>query len=107
MIRILSYLADVTPTNVDRINNITVSPTSLPRLNANHTSIQSILDIVFGILGAIALVVVVKAGFEYITSAGDPQKAANARNSIIFALVGVIVGISAFAIVTFVINRVN
>jgi uncharacterized membrane protein YuzA (DUF378 family) len=70
---------------------------------ASGSEVQTILSIVFTIIGAIALLIITIAGFSYITSAGDPQKAANAKNAIIYALVGLAVAISAEAIVTFVV----
>lgn len=80
---------------------------SLPQVDAGPATIQIILGIVFGIIGAIALVMIVKSGFEYITSSGDPQKASNARSGIIYALIGLIVAITAQALVAFVVNRIN
>lgn len=76
----------------------------LPTSSASPSTVQSIYQIVLGIVGAVALLVIVIAGLRYITSAGDPQKAANARNTIILALVGLVIAISAYAILTFVVK---
>lgn len=84
-----------------------IQPHSLPKVDAGPATIQIILSIVFGIIGAIALVIIVKSGFEYITSSGDPQKASTARSGIIYALIGLVVAISAQALVAFVVNRIN
>lgn len=84
-----------------------IAPHSLPKVAAGPSTIQIILGIVFGIIGAIALVMIVKSGFEYITSSGDPQKASTARSGIIYALIGLVVAISAQALVAFVVNRIN
>lgn len=84
-----------------------IDSSSLPQVDAGPATIQIVLGIVFGIIGAIALVMIVKSGFEYITSSGDPQKASNARSGIIYALIGLVVAITAQALVAFVVNRVN
>ncbi len=84
-----------------------IAPYSLPKVDAGPATIQVILSIVFGIIGAIALVMIVKSGFEYITSSGDPQKASTARSGIIYALIGLVVAVSAQALVAFVVNRIN
>ncbi len=84
-----------------------INPNSLPQVEAGPSTIQVILGIVFGIIGAIALVIIVKSGFEYITSSGDPQKASTARSAIIYALIGLVVAVSAQALVSFVVNRIN
>lgn len=83
-----------------------ISPGGLPQTDAGTPQIKIILSIVFAIVGAIALLIIVVSGLRYITSAGDPQKAANARNGIIYALVGLIVALTAQAIVAFVVGRV-
>jgi ABC-type amino acid transport system permease subunit len=78
---------------------------SLPQPTADQGTITTILSIVFGIIGALALLVITIAGFRYILSAGDPQKTADAKSTIIYALIGLVVAISAEAIVAFVVNR--
>lgn len=78
---------------------------SLPQPTADQSTITIILGIVFGIIGALALLVITIAGFRYILSAGDPQKIADAKSTIIYALIGLVVAISAEAIVAFVVNR--
>jgi hypothetical protein len=83
-----------------------VSPGSLPHKEAvGRDEFSTVLGIVFGIIGALAFLVMVIAGLRYIIAAGDPQKTANARNTIVFALVGIAIAVSAQAIVAFVVNR--
>jgi hypothetical protein len=80
---------------------------SLPQVNANQSTLQSVLGIAFGIIGAIALLTITISGLRYITSAGDPQKASDAKSGIIYSLIGLVVAISAEAIVVFVIGRLQ
>ncbi|HEX5744473.1 MAG TPA: pilin [Candidatus Saccharimonadales bacterium] len=82
-----------------------VKPGNLPRSSADTNTIQNILRIVFGIIGAFALMSMVASGFKYVTSAGDPGKTSEAKKGIIFALVGLMLAITAQAIVAFVIRR--
>lgn len=84
-----------------------VSPSGLPTTGANEASIATILSIVFGIIGALALLMVVLSGLRYITSDGDPQKASTAKSGIIYALVGLAVAVLAQSIVVFVIRRLT
>ena len=78
---------------------------SLPDVKANSDTIQTIFSIIFGIIGAVARLMITKSGLEYIVSAGNPEKTSSAKNGIIYALVGLVVAISAQAIVSFVANR--
>jgi hypothetical protein len=87
-----------------------ISPGNLPgqqltSSSADTTEIQTILGIAFGIIGALALLMMTVSGLRYILSAGDPQKTAQAKNGIIYSLVGLAVAISAEAIVYFVVSK--
>jgi hypothetical protein len=79
----------------------------LPQVNADGAHLRTILNIVFAITGAIAVLIIVLAGFRFILSQGSPNEVATARNAIIYALVGLVVIISAFAIVNFVVLQVG
>jgi phosphotransferase system glucose/maltose/N-acetylglucosamine-specific IIC component len=57
------------------------------------------------ILGSIAVLVVIYGGITYSMSAGDPALVTKAKNTIIYAVVGLIVAISAYAVVNFVIKQ--
>lgn len=78
-----------------------ISPGDLPK-GTTDAQVQAILTTVFGISGAIALLIIVVSGFRYILSAGEPEKAAKAKNGIIYALVGLVLVITAQAAVTLV-----
>lgn len=56
------------------------------------------------LLGAISVVMLIYAGIQYITSAGDTSKIAKAKNNIMYSVIGLVVAILASAIVNFVIG---
>ncbi len=56
--------------------------------------------------GAAAVIVIVVAGIMYVASDGDPGRTKIARETIIFAIVGIIVILVARSIVVFVVSRV-
>jgi multisubunit Na+/H+ antiporter MnhB subunit len=62
---------------------------------------------VLAITGAIAVLIIVIAGFRYIVSQGNPNEVTTSRNAIIYSLVGLIVIIAAYAIVNFVVLGVG
>lgn len=82
-----------------------VKPYNLPQSKANTNTVKSILQVVFGIIGAFALLMMTASGFKYITSAGDAGKTSEAKKGVLFALVGLTIAITAEAIVAFVIHR--
>lgn len=80
----------------------------LPAVSSTSRSpIEVGLEIFFGIMGAVLLLIIILAGLKYITSQGDPDKAARAKDSIIYAAIGLAVILTAYGIVSFVINRVT
>ncbi|HEY5442184.1 MAG TPA: pilin [Candidatus Saccharimonadales bacterium] len=82
---------------------------NLPRgvdTSNGSTTIPTLLSVVLGIAGALALTMIVVSGLRYIVSAGNAEKTAKAKNGIIYALVGLVIAISAEAIVAYVGNRI-
>ena len=70
-------------------------------------SLQAILKLLFGTLGAISVLVLIIAGIRLTTSRGNPDAIAKLRNTIIYAGVGLAVAIGAAVILQFVITRVK
>lgn len=59
----------------------------------------SIINWVLVLLGIIALAYIIYGGVMFITSAGESDKVTNARNTLLYAIIGIIVIVLAFAIV--------
>jgi hypothetical protein len=79
---------------------------NLPKPGTGSARIVEFANVAIGIFAAIAVLVIVVAGFRYIIARGEPQAMAQAKNMIIYAIVGLAVCIMAFAIVNFVIGRI-
>ena len=75
----------------------------LPNVSADSDRLQTILNIVFAVTGAMAVLVIILAGVRYIASQGNPSQTSIAKNAIIYALIGLVVIMFAFAIVNFVV----
>lgn len=75
--------------------------------SASGSDIQHILQIVFAVAGALALLMVTISGFRYVISSGEPQATAKAKDGILYALIGLIVCVLAEAIVSFVLGSVG
>jgi hypothetical protein len=80
--------------------------TTLPNVQANQSSLSIVLGLVFGVLAAVAVLIIVIQGIKFSVSQGDPQKAADARKAIIYAVVGLVVSLSAEAVVKLVLNKI-
>ncbi len=66
--------------------------------------IQNVTNVLLFIIGAIAVIVIIFGGIKFITSDGDASKIKSARETILYAVVGVVIAIIAYAIVNWVIG---
>jgi len=67
-------------------------------------TVGGIITTAMGLLGTIAVVIVLYGGFKWMTAGGDEGKVDEARTLIIQGVVGLAIILSAYAISTFVIN---
>ena len=87
------------------VGQIQIDP-DIPRTPASTASVQTMLQWFFGIAAAVAILVIVIASMQFALSRGNPDKAAQARNTIIYAAIGLAIAILSTAIVTFVLGNV-
>ena len=78
------------------------SDLGLPCVEGDKSALQNILSTVFLVIGAIAVIVIVYGGLRYVLSAGTPDETKKAKDIIVYAIVGLVVSLSAFTIVNFV-----
>lgn len=67
--------------------------------------VQSVINILLYIAGIAAVIVIIIGGIMYVVSHGDSSKIKTAKDTILYAVVGLVVAILAFAIVNFVLSR--
>jgi hypothetical protein cdiviTM7_00612 len=71
------------------------------------TTLNSIINIIIGIIGFVAVAMTIYGGVQYTTSAGDPGKVKKAKDTIMYGIVGLVVAILAFAIVNFLLSSLT
>ncbi len=71
-----------------------------------NSIITQAVNIFSGIVGIVAVIMIVYGGFRYITSGGDSAKVTAAKNTIVYAIIGLIVVALAQFIVRFVLEKV-
>lgn len=67
--------------------------------------LKDIVNILLFVLGAIAVIIIVIGGLRYVLSSGDPGAIKGAKDTILYAVVGLIVALLAYAIVNFVLTQ--
>lgn len=66
--------------------------------------IKTITNVLLFILGAIAVIMLIIGGIKYTTSNGDPQSVKSAKDTILYSVIGIVVAILAYAIVSWVVE---
>jgi hypothetical protein len=102
---LLSRLADVqvTPCSID---DSSADCAHIVGANANSGQVTIALQIVFGVIGVLAVAIIIFAGFQLMVSlGGNPEAMSKARKTIIYAAIGLLIAISAEFIVSFVLNK--
>lgn len=67
--------------------------------------LKIIINTLLFVLAAVSVIVIIIAGIYYTTSGGDAALIAKAKNTLLYAVIGLIVAIMAYPIVNFVIGR--
>lgn len=82
--------------------------TQTPRNNSIYgpnSILASVIKLLSILIGVISIIMIIIGGLRFVLSSGDPNNVNGARNTIIYALVGLVVAISGQAIIAFVINK--
>jgi Type IV secretion system pilin len=70
-----------------------------------NTLITQIVNIISVIVGIVAVIMIIYGGFKYITSGGDSGNVTTAKNTILYAIIGLIIVALAQFIVRFVLSK--
>lgn len=75
-------------------------------LTGSNGLIVKITRIVAIIAGAAAVIIIIISGFKFVMSNGDAAQATNARNGVLYALIGLLVIIIATSIISLVMSKI-
>ena len=67
--------------------------------------VTTIINVMLFIAGALAVIMIIYGGIRYITAHGDEKQVKVAKDTIVYSVVGLIIAIIAYALVTFIFNR--
>lgn len=79
--------------------------TGLPKVAADNGSLQMALQILFGVLAAVAVLIIVIAALRMLLNAGEPETVKKLRRTLTYAAIGLILALTADAMVGFVLSR--
>ncbi len=80
-------------------------PTNTPDdLFGENGAFRTISNVLLFLIGAISVIMIIIGGIRYTTSNGDPGAVKGAKDTILYSIIGIIVAILGFAIVSFVVG---
>ena len=66
--------------------------------------IETVTNVLLFIIGAVSVIMIIIGGIKYVLSNGDASQVTSAKNTILYAVIGLVVALLAYAIVNFVID---
>lgn len=66
--------------------------------------IKNVVNLLLAVLGFVAVIMIIIGGIRYATSNGDANQTKAAKDTVLYAVIGLIVAILAYAIVNFVLD---
>jgi hypothetical protein len=71
-----------------------------------RTTVSNVIRAFMGLLGIVAVVIILLGGFKWMTAAGNEEKVSEAKKLIISGVIGLIIILSAYAIAQFVVGAI-
>ncbi len=66
-----------------------------------------VIDIMLFVVGAVAVVMIIIGGIRYVVSSGDQNAVTSAKNTILYAVIGLVIAFLAFALVRFLVGALS
>ncbi len=76
-------------------------------LFGENSIFQTVTNILLFLIGAISVIMLIIGGIRYVVSGGDQTSITSAKNTILYAIIGIIVAFLAFAAVRFVTEQLK
>lgn len=71
------------------------------------TVVRNVINIFSIVVGIVAVIMIIVGGFKYVTSGGDSSNITSAKQTIVYAIVGLVVAALSQSIVRFVLNKIG
>ena len=69
--------------------------------------IKKVVNLLLWAIGIVSVIMIIIGGFRYATSNGDSNQVSAAKNTIMYAVIGLVIAIFAYAIVKFVFVQIT
>ena len=76
-------------------------------IDGNDGLVTTVVNILLWAIGLISVIMIIIGGIRYATSNGDSNAVTGAKNTIMYAVIGLVIAIFAYAIVNFVLVQIT
>ena len=76
-------------------------------LTGNNGVFTTVVNVLLFVIGAISVIMLIYGGIRYTTSGGNANNVTAAKNTIMYAIIGLVIAIFAFAIVNWVVGAAS
>ncbi len=76
-------------------------------LKALKDKIEPVFKLVFGLSGAIFVVVIIVGGLQYLTSAGNEEAVARGKKTLTYGIIGITITIMSYAIAGYILTKLG
>jgi len=66
---------------------------------------ERVVNVLLFLVGSISVIMLIVGGIRYIVSSGDQNQVTGAKNTIMYAIIGIVVAVVAYGIVNFLLGR--
>lgn len=104
-ISLTGAIAQAAPTSLEQGANSSKPDGAPTDLMGQGGIFEMIANTLIFLVGAIAVIMLILGGLKYVLSGGNSSNIESAKNTILYAIIGIVVAILSFAAVNFVINQ--
>lgn len=89
------------------VGQVDPNAVGVPRVELTDNVVANVVSAIFVVVGSLAVFFLLVGAARYVTANGEQAKIAQAKNTILYAVVGVIISALGFTIVQFVVGRLT
>ena len=89
------------------IDGLNMTKTADTQNTSVNTLIRNVINILLWAIGIVSVIMIIIGGIRYATSNGDSNQVTAAKNTIMYAVIGLVIAIFAYAIVKFVFVQIT
>lgn len=89
------------------VGNCTSGSGTVSSLTGSDGVVTTIINVMLFIIGILCVIMIIFGGIRYTTSNGEPDRVKGAKNTIMYAIVGLIVAMISWALVNWVFTNIG